>query len=126
MKNFRHDGKTVIWTNGTGADVAAGAVVVVGTLIGVACVDIANGATGAVAIEGVFELLKATHATDKAFTQGAAVIWDVSAGKFDVGTATPAEGDITGNCVAAAAAASTAAVALIKINVGAGTVTPAG
>ena len=42
------DGNVIQWTNGSGSDVAAGGVAIVKHCIGVALVDIANGATGAV------------------------------------------------------------------------------
>jgi len=119
MKNLIQDGKRITWTNGTGTAVVAGQAVAVGNQVGVACVDIANGASGAVAMEGVFELPKVTGT---AWTLGARLLWDVSAAKFDLGTATPATGDISVCCVAWEAAASADAVGYVKINVGVGTV----
>lgn len=122
MKNFIYDGKTLNWTNGTGSAVTAGSPVVVGNIIGVAATDIANGATGVLAIEGVFELPKVDGASGHAIGQGEKVLFDVSAGKFDLATATPATGDVSVCCVAAEAAVTTATVAKIKLNVGVGTV----
>lgn len=119
MINEIQDGKRITWTNGTGSDVVAGQAVAVGNQVGVACVDIANGESGAVAMEGVFSLPKATGS---AWTAGSKLLWDVSAAKFDVGTATPATGDISVCCVAWAAAASGDTTGYVKINVGVGTV----
>lgn len=114
MKNFIQEGKHINWTNGTGADVSAGAVVVIGALLGIASTDIANGATGVVVLEGVFECTKTTHAADQAIAQGEKIAWDVSAGKFVNAATVLAAGDINGNVVAAAAAITTAATVLVK------------
>lgn len=119
MTNEVQDGKKITWTNGTGSNVVAGQVVAVGILVGVACVAIANGASGAVAMDGVFTVPKATG---NAWVSGAKVLWDVSAAKFDHGGATPATGDISGCCVAWAGAASGDTTGKVKINVGVGTV----
>jgi predicted RecA/RadA family phage recombinase len=122
MNNFIQDGRTLPWTNDTGADIASGDPVVIGNLIGVAAVDIADGASGSVAIEGVFSLPKVSGSSGHAISQGSKVLFDVSVGKFDVGTATAAAGDISGCCVAVAAAATTATTVDIKLNVGIGTI----
>lgn len=71
-QNRVQPGKTIYWTNSTGAAVVSGQVVVVGTLIGVALSDIAAGAAGDVAMEEVYALPKATGI----ITQGARVYWD--------------------------------------------------
>ncbi len=60
MKNVVNDGNVIQYTNGTGSKIDSGDVVVIGKFCGVAVADIANGATGAVAIEGVFDLPKKT------------------------------------------------------------------
>lgn len=60
MKNAVQDGNVIEYTNGTGAKILSGAVVVIGKFCGVAVTDIENGATGAVAVEGVFDLPKKT------------------------------------------------------------------
>ncbi len=117
---FVQDGDVLDYANASGATIASGAVVVMGNIIGVALSDIADGTTGAVAIEGVFTLPKTTGS---AWTIGSKLLWDVSAGKFDVGTATPATGDVSVCCVAAGAAASAATTGPVLLNVGVGTVT---
>jgi predicted RecA/RadA family phage recombinase len=50
-------------------------------MCGIANVDIAADALGALAIEGVFEVDKKTHATDEPIVAGQPVYWDVAAGK---------------------------------------------
>jgi predicted RecA/RadA family phage recombinase len=55
-----------------GSEVAAGAVVVQGTLVGVARTPIPANTLGSLAVEGVFDVVKAAVA----FTGGAAVYWD--------------------------------------------------
>jgi predicted RecA/RadA family phage recombinase len=79
MKNFVKEGRMLSWTNGTGAAVSAGALVVVGSTPGVAAGDIANGADGELATEGVFTLPAVNTA---AITQGAPCYYDSSAKKI--------------------------------------------
>jgi predicted RecA/RadA family phage recombinase len=57
------------------ADVAAGAVVVLGDLVGVAKHDIKANQLGALAIEGVFDMVKASATV---ITLGASVYWDAT------------------------------------------------
>lgn len=91
MKNFVQEGTRIVWTNGTGSDVASGAPVIVNGRAAVACVDIAAGASGALATCGVFQFAKETG---KTFSQFDDVFWDAVAGKVtsdkDLGAATPA------------------------------------
>lgn len=59
-KNYIQEGEVINWTNGTGTAVVSGEPVVFGTKqMGVALVNIANGATGSIALEGVFQFAKA-------------------------------------------------------------------
>jgi len=94
---YVQDGETLDWINNTGGAVAAKDVVVIGTngdaVIGIALVDMANGATGAVTVSGVHEVPKVDAAV---IAVGEFVIWDSSAGKFDDNAATPASGDVSG------------------------------
>ena len=99
--NYNGAGGVVNYT--AGADIAAGDVVVLKHCIGVAIADIANGATGAVAISGRWTVPKVSGAV---FVVGEKLIWDSSASSFDDSAATPASGDITGACVAAKAGAN--------------------
>ena len=113
-------GKVLQYTN-AGSAISAGDVVVIGKILGVALVAIANGATGSVAIEGVFTLPKVTAAV---IPQGSNLLWDVSATKFDVGTATPATGDVSGPPAVAFEAAGNGATTLaVKLTGVPGTVT---
>ena len=100
-KNYVQEGDVINWTNG-GSAVVAGTVIVIGQILGVALVDIAGGATGSVAIEGVFSVPKVSGAVIAA---GESLVWDVSAGKFDDNLATPATGDISGAAAVAVEAA---------------------
>jgi len=74
------DGGTIEWTNGTGSDVDAGQPVDLTDRVGVALVDIANGAVGTVQCSGVFRLAKKSGTS---FAQGADVDWDVSEEQCD-------------------------------------------
>jgi len=119
--NFIQRGSVVTWTNSTGSDVAAGSVVKMVHTLGVALVDIPNGASGSVAIEGVFEAPKVSGAE---FAVGEALIWDVSAGAFDDSAATPASGDVTGAAIAMRAGADGETTCVVKLTPGNSTVTP--
>lgn len=106
---FYQNGKTIDYT--PVAAVAAGDVVVIGNIIGIAQTDIAAGALGAVDIEGVFEFKKTASAV---VTAGAAVFYDGTAETVD-GTA--ADGKVFAGYAVKAAAAADATV-FVKINVG--------
>lgn len=99
--NHIQPGKVLDYTNTTIAAIASGAVVPVGTILGVALSDIAIGATGSVAIDGVFAVPKVAGT---AITQGATVIFKAATQAFTVGTT--ASGDISGGCAVAFAAAA--------------------
>lgn len=71
-KNFVCDGKVMDYTNGDNTDIASGATVIIGDTVGIAVTAIAAGKTGAVEIEGVFTLPKATGT---ALIQGEKVFW---------------------------------------------------
>lgn len=117
--NYVQEGKTIDYTNG-GSAIAAGDVVVVGEQIGVALGDIANGETGAVALEGVFDLPKVDAAV---IGVGESVIYDVSVSEFDDNAATPATGDVSKCCVAVESKGATTSENIkVKLNVGVGTV----
>ena len=65
-RNYESDGNVIQWTNGTGAAVASGQVVKVGNILGVALVAIAIGASGSVAVEGVFSGVPVRALTSRA------------------------------------------------------------
>jgi len=71
MKNYVQDGKYIEFT--AGATITSGQLVQVGDLHGVAVTDVANGATGTLALEGVFTLPKLTAASGDATTAGGPV-----------------------------------------------------
>ena len=119
--NQVNSGKVLTWTNGTGSAVSAGDVVVVGNILGVALVDIANGSTGAVCINGRFTVAKVSAAV---IAQGEDLTWDASASAFDDNAATPATGDVTGAPAIAAEAAGNGVTTFDVVLTGvAGTVT---
>lgn len=106
--NYVQKGKALNYTP-SGADVASGDLVIIGTIAGVAKTDIADGKTGAVHICGVFSLPKASGAV----TQGAKLYW--SSANSNV-TTTASGNTLIG--VAAAAAASGDASIPVLLNVG--------
>lgn len=77
-QNFIQSGDVLDYVNGTGQAIASGDVVVVGSLIGVALVNIADGATGAVQLEGIFIIAKTTSL---AITQGDKLYFNTSTKK---------------------------------------------
>lgn len=107
-KNFVQPGEVIDFTN-AGTAITAGSVVAIGQMLGVALVDIANGATGSVQIKGVFEVPKVSGAVIAA---GESLVWDVSAGAFDDNAAIPATGDISGPPAVAVEAAGNGVTAL--------------
>lgn len=78
-QNYIECGDVFQYTNATGATITAGTVVKIGSVVGVALVDIADGATGSVMTEGVFSLPKATGA---GWSVGDTLYWDDTAKKF--------------------------------------------
>lgn len=101
-----------------GADISAGDLVLMNHTIGIALADIANGAVGPVAIEGVFSGVPKVSAA--VFGVGEKLILDVSAtpDAFDDSSATPASGDITGGAIAVVAGANTETTCTIKLTPG--------
>ncbi len=121
-KNFVQPGKVMTHT-ATGT-VTSGQVLAIGALLGVALNSAVTGGAVEVAVEGVFEVPKVSTAV---IAKGARILWDVSAnsgaGAFDVGTATPATGDISGEAaVAWAAGANGQTTLLVKFTGVPGTV----
>ena len=93
MASSVSDGKYLDYT--AGSDIAAGGVVVIGSIVGVAPRPIANGASGAVAVEGVFSFAK----DDSDISAGAAVNYYATSGVMT----TESTGVAAGYAVAAAA-----------------------
>lgn len=112
MKNFVQPG-SVIDVPSAAAPVAAGQVVIIGTLIAIAVTHAAIGEAFSANLDGVFELPKVSGS---AWTQGMLLMWDASAKAFAPVAATAA-GDVTGAGVAAfAAAASADTKALVRLS----------
>lgn len=88
--------------------VASGAGALIGSIFGVAMVDLANGATGSFAIEGVFALKKTSA---QAWTVGAKVYWDNTAKEV---TTTSTSNTLIG--VAVEAAANPSATGKVRLN----------
>lgn len=106
MKNAVQDGNVIEYTNGTGAKILSGAVVVIGKFCGVAVTDIDNGATGAVAVEGVFDLPKKT--TGDTVAVGDALAYDSGVVKVAGSTGVTIGKDvIVGYAIQASSSAST-------------------
>lgn len=114
--SFQQGGEALTWTNGTGSDVSSGDVVEIANTIGIALADIADGSSGAVAVEGVFYGVPKVSAA--VFAVGEKLIWDTSAGAFDDSSATPATGDITGAAIAWVAGANTETTCTVKLTPG--------
>jgi predicted RecA/RadA family phage recombinase len=76
--DFVHGDDTIDYT--PAADVTAGDVIVQSKLIGIAKVDIAANALGALAVEGVFDVPKAAGG-GITFSAGDYVYWDAGAGE---------------------------------------------
>jgi len=107
-------------TNNSGGAVVSGQVVKMQNVLGIALVDIATSAVGAVAMSGVFTVPKVSAAV---FVVGEKLLWDVSAAKFDDSAATPATGDVMGAAVAWIAGANAETTCVVKLTPGNSTVT---
>ena len=120
MKNYIREGKTLTWTNGTGSDVAAGQMVIVGSMLAVAFVSIAQSEEGELSIEGIYELPK--NAAD-VITQGMALTHDVANAVLRDSSYTALAGDVVGSVIAESDAAGTTTTVRVKVGF-LGTVTP--
>lgn len=105
---FVSEGNTIDYTP-SGSALSAGQVVDLGTFVGVAITDIADGVTGALAIEGIFDFAKYTG---QSFAVGDIVYWDEGT---NTATSTSGYSEATiGKCVKLAASGdSTVRVKLI-------------
>ena len=107
-QNHVQKGEVLEWTNGTGSDVASGGPVVIGTLVGVALVDIADGEKGNVAIKEVWRHAKLAG---NAFVQGA-VCYLTPGGSI---TPTATDNTYAGKAADAAASADTEIDVLLNV-----------
>lgn len=107
--NHVQQGNIITWTNGTGASVAAGAPVLIGTLVGIALGTIANGAAGEVAIAEVWKVKKTASL---AVSQGDALYFDNTNKEFNK---TSSGNTLAGRAVAAELAASSTVNILLNV-----------
>lgn len=107
--NFVQPGKVMDFTAPAGG-VVEGQVLLIGALLVVAQVTAAAGIRFSAAVEGVFDLPAATHASSQAWTEGQLLYWDDTAKVFTITVGTN-----TKKAVAAEAKASTAAVGRLKL-----------
>lgn len=116
-QNHEYEGKFMPWTNDTGAAVLSGQVVVVGALVGVALVDIPDGAHGNLGIEEVYSLPKTTAA----IAHGVDVYWlttgDPVGGTAGTGALTTAADGATPAGRTFAPALEGSATVMVKLNV---------
>ncbi len=110
MNTLRSEAKRIRWTNGTGSDVSSGDIVQLPDMIGIACGDIANGASGQLEIVREHEL--PANAAE-AWSQGIRLYVDASTSKL---TAIASGNRYAG--LAAADKAATATTALLLVNRG--------
>lgn len=109
MKNYVGPGKIMDFTAPSGG-VTAGTPLLIGALIVIPEVSAAENVRFAGAVEGVFDVPAATHATTQAWTEGQLLYWDDTAKTFTI-TAT----SNTKKGVAAEAKVSTAATGRVKL-----------
>ncbi len=102
----------------SGAAVVVDQVLVLGDAVGIAQTAIADGATGAATIDGVYTFPKTSAAV---IAQGETVDWDVSVGEVDDNAASPASGDCSNFGVAMAAAGNGVLFVKVKLTPGLGT-----
>ena len=106
-QNHIQKGAATLFTNSSGSDIVSGEVVVVGDMIGVAAGDIADGESGTLFIEEVFELAKEAPLV---IAQGDTVYWDAANSNIDKTDTNT----LAGKAFAAAASADT--TVLVKLN----------
>ena len=109
MKNYISAGDVIEYTP-SGADVASGDVVVIGTIAGVAVNDIKDGQSGPVKLTGVYALPKAGS---QAWTVGAAVYWDAANKQC---TTDPEDNVLLGIAVEAVGNSATETVGKVRLN----------
>jgi predicted RecA/RadA family phage recombinase len=84
---------TILWTNGTGSSVAAGVPTDCGTFVVIPKATVANGATVAAFVRGIFRLAKDSSAPAQGailYITGAGVVTTTSSGNNRVGVAAAA------------------------------------
>lgn len=106
MNNLIQTGEMMDYT--AGANILSGAVVVVGVRVGIATTNIANGASGSLAMDGVYSVAKLS--TD-VVAQGVLLYWDDTNDRM---TVTATSNTLAG--YATAAAGNGATTVKIRIN----------
>jgi predicted RecA/RadA family phage recombinase len=106
MKSYIQDGDVLTLT--APYDVASGAGLLVGTIVGVAAHAALSGAEVETRVDGVVEVAKVSA---QAWTQGATVYWDNTAKNF-----TTTVGSNTKAGVAVLAAANPSATGIVRLN----------
>jgi len=97
---YIQDGKSIDYM--PQANVSAGDVVVIGDLVAVAKLNIAAGQLGAIALEGVFEVLKEASAADKAIAFGTKVYWNEIDKRVEIAPGEPATHKYMGKTIKSA------------------------
>jgi len=116
--DFLQEGNVIEITTDSSTEYSAGDVVVLGAnAVGIALVDIAKSGTGAVKLDGVYEI---AAENDAAFSVGDHLFWDDSNSEL---TATATDMVAAGICVEAKAEAGTSAKVLLTQGVGAAALT---
>lgn len=115
-RTYKQPGRILDFLNGSGGNIAVGDPVVLEDSVGIALVDIPDGESGAVSIEGVHEVPKATGT---AWALGQKVSWDSSADAFAIDQS--AAGDVQHCGIAAANAAAGDTLGLVRLTPGTGT-----
>jgi predicted RecA/RadA family phage recombinase len=115
-RTFRQPGAVLNWVNGSGAPVVSGEAIALADIVAIAQVDIPIAGEGAISIEGVHQVPKASGA---AWAVGQKIHFNSDTGNFT--HTSPTEG--VDNCgVAVEVAASGATVGFVKLTPGTGTV----
>lgn len=114
--NHIQPGKTMTYANDSGVDIASGDPVLIGSVLGVALVDIPDGSSGSVDVEEVYTVRKASDD----ITQGAKLYWDADGnpvgGPSGAGCLTTTDTENTYAGVAFEAAGAAASVVAVKLN----------
>ena len=110
-QNFVQSGDVLQYT--AGATIASGAPVLVGDLLGVALGSAVNGDVISLAVEGVFNIAKRTHASTAAMAQGTKVYWDATNSRLDNTDNSAANKHVGYAAIAAASTDTTVAVRLL-------------
>lgn len=119
--NYVKKGDRLLYTNASGVTIKAGSPVLVGKILGVACVDIADGESENLIVTEVYEIRKANGA----ISQGVALYWDADGnpqgavtgnGLSGTGCLTTTSGGNTYAGYAFKAAGATDATVQIKLN----------